>query len=350
MRSSTRSSTRSDRDRARRRALTSVALAAGFLLLPDGARGDDADAGVGATLRAQVSAALDAEAEADPERALAAWRAVALAAPTSRDASRARRRIAWIEERSGTGWSGLAALMRGQSAPPEERTTGFVEALAREADALPPGRARIELRALIAGEWLRLGENERAIEAYRVAAEEPGARESERRMAEEGHARALVASGRAPEAMRTLEDAGLGGGSVHAELARARRRAVAVPIAWAAIALFAVLAVVLAAPGLRAGPGRVLRRALGPARMLAGAWVLLAPLAIASAYDHEASDTFSLLAAGLAPVLALASIAGSAARAHGARRIALATATVLAVLAVGYLVGDRAGPLLSFFT
>ena len=75
------------------------------------------------------------------------------------------------------------------------------------------------------------------------------------------------------------------------------------------------------------------------------AWTLLVPLAIATAYDAEALDTFALLATSSAPVLLGAAAWGRHARNRRERWLGAATA-VAAQVAVAYLVLVERGAIL----
>lgn len=292
-------------------------------------------------------AAAEAERGADPAAALAAWERVVALGPTSRPAARARRRIEWLRERSEGDFVPLAALMRFRAL--EARDAPAITAFEEVVRGMPPGRVRIESRHAIATELVAIHEPERAIETWRALLEEPDLRGSDAALAREGIARALRAAGREDEAIALLEQSGMDRTWMHDQLVAERRRAFGVPIATALLAAYLALALALAAPGMRRAPLATLRRALSPGKLLAAAWVTLGPWAIAHAYDDEASDTFGLLAGGSVSVLVITSIVGVAlGDTPRSRRVALAIATVLAVLAVGYLVGDREDALLGF--
>jgi hypothetical protein len=327
-----------------RAASVAIAVAASIAMSAVGA---GATAQGGGAVEEALEDARRAEAEARPRDARDAWQRVVAAAPTSRQAARARQRVAWLEERSEGDFAPLAILMRARARPAGERDAAAIAALEEGVDRMPVGRVRIEARQLVASEWLRLGAPERATRASRALLEEPGLRPSDRALAREQIARWLEAEGRSREAIVMLEESGLEGSFVHTQIRGERRRAVVVPIAVAMLAVFVLGAIAIAAPGLRRDPRGVLGRGLAPSRLAMIGWATLIPAVIARAYDHEATDTFALLALGCGAVIGIASIGGASCPPRRPR-IALVVLTVLATLAVAYLVGDREASLLGF--
>lgn len=328
-----------------------LGAAAGALTCPP-ARADDA------RLRAESLAAEADRAERAGriEEALATWEEVRRLAPTARTARRADTRIAWILARrdgdaSAPDFRALADFQRMRVLSDDELRSGALAAYEVRLDGYPPGRSRREGRALVAETWSRLGDRARAEAAYRAWLAEPGLEDVGVQLAASGLARLLSATGRTAEGVRLMESVGLGGGNDAADLRREQRRAPLRVAAWAAIALFPALALGLG--GWR-GLSRARRRALlgragaiSPARVLAAAWVLLVPLVVASLYDHAATDSFVLLVAGGAALLALGAVAGAGLQGAAPwRRMAAATAAVAATLGVGFLVLERAGALL----
>ena len=296
-----------------------------------------------------VSRATDAERAADPARAARLYREAQALAPTSRLASRCRRRLGWLEARSEGDYRPLAAYLAFRDRASVERDHDAVARFERAARAFPAGLVRRESWALIGEAWLSLGEARRAEGAYRGWLEEPALRESERANAHAGLARALALRSGAAAGATHLEEAGLEASSTHVALAREASRARGRVIAWGALALFALAALAIGRRELvRAS---VLRRALGLPRVLVGLYALGVPWVLAVRYDQEAYDTFGVLAVGGALVLAIASIAGEAAGARAATlrsRALFAGLAVVAYVSVGYLALDRAGQLLSF--
>jgi nitrate reductase NapE component len=277
-------------------------------------------------------------------------------APEARTARRAETRIAWIvARRDGSEVSpdfrALADFQRMRVLSDDVLRRGALSAYEARLDGYPPGRARREGRALVAEAWARLGDLARAEAAYRKWLAEPDLEDVAMRLAASGLARLMAATGRAGEAVRWMESAGLGEGSDAAELRRQRRRAPLRVAAWVALGLFPVVAVALG--GFRAFEARRRRMLVGrfgavsPARALAAAWVLAVPALVAIRFDEAAADSFALLGVAGASVLGVSAVVGVGLRGAAAwRRVVVAIASVAAVLGAGYLVLDRAGGLL----
>lgn len=289
-----------------------------------------------------------AEAHAQPARALALYEQARAAAPTSRLAGVAERRIAWLKARSEGDFEPLSELLRFRQTAPV--TAGATAQLERRLAAFPAGRVRREARLAVGQAWLQLGRPHRAEKAFRALLGEPGLSVSDRQLAVIGVARAVDAQGDPGRAARWLE--AHGGSTVvllrrhYASSSRARVGR------WVAMGLLAVclVAMVLAA-GLRWLDPRRFVRALRLRRMLVGAYVLLVPLVLAYAFAAVTLDTFSRLAVGLGAVLAVTWAASDGLVARGptrGRRVAVAGASVVAHLAVAYLVLVAAGLPLSF--
>jgi tetratricopeptide (TPR) repeat protein len=297
-----------------------------------------------------VRAGAEAERAFEPARAVELYERAVEADPTSRLATRARRRLSYLRARAEGDWAPLAAMLELRARPPAERTRAATSAFEGRVRGFPPGRVRAESWPLVAGAWMDLGEPARAEAAYRAMLEEPELTESERIAAQTGIARALAAQGSAAEGAAHLEEAGLSETETHGVLAREASRRIGRLVAWALLAVFALA--VLVAGRRELTRGVVLRRAFSPARLLVAVYALAFPVWLAQRYDHDALDTFLFLAVGAAGVLAVASLGGEAMRARGASRrarLAIATLAVAAHAAVGYLALDRAGQLLSLF-
>lgn len=293
--------------------------------------------------------AAEAEREADPALAASRYRQLIEADPTSRLAGRARRRLAWLEARAEGDYRPLAAFLRVRDLRPAERTAAVLAPFETEVRAFPEGTVARESWALLGESWLRLDEPARAEAAFESLLAQPGHTESERVLAHTGIARARAASDGAAAGAEVLERAGLEASATHQALAREAWRG---PGRAVAVAILAVFVLAVFALGRRALVEReVLRRAFAPARLAAGAFVALVPWLLASRYDHDAYDTFGLVAAGGAAILALASLGGAAASKRGVarrRRWALAALAALAYGALGWLALDHADQLLSF--
>jgi hypothetical protein len=119
-------------------------------------------------------------------------------------------------------------------------------------------------------------------------------------------------------------------------------------VAWALIALFAGVAILLGRRSLLRRD--VLGRALSVKRIAVALYVVVPPAIIAGLYDSETIDTFSYLATANVLLLALSSWTTEALASREAARastIGLACTALAAHAAVGYLALDRAGQILS---
>jgi len=314
---------------------------------PAGARAQ-LDAGA-RTQESLVHDAQQAERGASPAEALALWRAARAAGPTSRLARRAEVRIAWLEARDEGGFAPLASLMRVQALRADALDRAGLEAFERELVTFPPGRVRREARAVVALSWLeRLHDPARAKHAYEAWLREPGLEPDEHHVATVGLALARASGGDVRAGIATLERGGYGARTEATELRRRARQETGDLVALATLFAFVALALVLA--GRELVRASVLRRAFAPARALTAVALLVAPGALAYAYDPVTLDTFALVAGGGLAVVALASVSAAALRerrAPRARALALAVGATLAALALGYLALGRAGILLS---
>ncbi len=275
------------------------------------------------------AAALDREG--DPAAALAAWRDVIAEAPGSRMASRAQRRVDWLEARSEDDFRPLTALLRFRASDDPDRA-----AFASEVEAMPEGRVRVEARLSLAQAFARAGDTDRAAATYRAVIAEPRVLEDESRLARDELAGALAAGGDLGAALDELEGAGMSDSARHGVLLRAARRTFLEPMAWAAIALFVVL--VLAGIQRVRGVGRALAALGDPATLAAVAIVAIGPYLIARATGDEATFAFAVLGAAnaLGLLLAFAARAAFPSAPSPARR-ALSVTAVLAALGAGYL-------------
>ncbi|MBX3270407.1 MAG: hypothetical protein KF729_09115 [Sandaracinaceae bacterium] len=316
-----------------------IALALLFAATP--ARADEA-----ADLSREAAAA---ERRGEPAVAVERYRALVAADPTSRLAGRARRRLEWLEARAEGDYRPLSRYLALRERPPAERTRERLAAFEAEVRSFPEGRVARESWALLGEAWLALDEPARAEAAFLAWLDRPDLESSERVSAQTGLARARAARAGPAAGAELLRAAGLEATSTHATLTREARRG---PLRVAAASFLALFLGAVLFVGRRALLTRdVLARAFSLGRLAAAAHVLVVPWALASHYDHDVGDTFALVAAGGAAILALASLGGAAASAREAprtQRAAVAGLAVLAYGALGWLALDHAGQLFSF--
>jgi hypothetical protein len=277
-----------------------------------------------------VARAESAEDHADPRAALSAWHEVVTRWPTSRLASRARTRIAWIEARSEGDYEPLAAMMAFVDSAPSERTTASVEGFARTVDAMPAGRVRAESRVAIAGDWQRLGETQRALDAWQAALDDPDLDPGVRNLIHESMARTRADAGDLDGALDTLDAEGLARSDLARLTARRLRIATGLPIAWSVLALYGLLLAFVIARG-RAH----LARALTPLRVAIALTIGVGPYLVVRWWGDDSLSAF----AAFAPVSVIVVVAGFAAGAATELprlRAAVAIASLAAALAGAY--------------
>jgi tetratricopeptide (TPR) repeat protein len=146
------------------------------------------------------------EEDREFEDALAAQRECMAVAPYSAWARSARQRVAWMSARSEGGFEPLARLERVRRNPTLGADPDALEALAREADAFPPGRVRAEARMFVGEAWLaRPTRLEDAIRLFRQVADDPSSDSTDTVLARRSLVETLFAVGRVDEAARRLE-------------------------------------------------------------------------------------------------------------------------------------------------
>jgi len=277
-----------------------------------------------------VARGREAEASLDLARAADAYRAAIAAEPSSRAAHVARRRLAWLEERSEGGFGPLVELERARRATTLDR--GAFEAAV---DTMPPGLVRRESLELLASACVAAGDTASAERALRRWLAEAGS-PSERERATATLAR-LVSVEAPEEAERLLESADLGESDTAREIDFARQVRVARPLAFGALGLAALM--MLVAAGTRWASIENVRALARPETLLLALWLAFAPLLVATRYDPSTQDTFVRLAASVLGLFAIAQLVARALRGAARwRRAVAACAVLVAHVAMGYLV------------
>ncbi len=293
-----------------------------------------------------------AEARGEVTLALEAYRAMRAADPTSRLASRAERRIAWLEERDDD-IPALARLLAFRGRP--TRDEGEVAAFAALASEMPPGQVRRESLTTVAAEWDRLSSNApgdvelaaRAEEAYEGALREGGHSEGERQHLVSGHAALLARLGRGEEGLLLLDREGRSSGSLRTRLELEQLDGWLRPLAWSLVAALLTLTLWMTARAVR-GPGRAELLAPSSWALPAGAllYMSLGPYLLGIWYSLEAEHALSLLAPAMLGVLAASALLGrSLATLEVSRTLRVLTVVLatLAPLAAAYLALFDAG-------
>jgi hypothetical protein len=292
-----------------------------------------------------LGAAERAERSFELAEAESLYRRVVEAAPGSREARRARARIDYLEARRdpARGYAPLEALERARRA---DLDRARAEAFAREVDAMPAGRVKRDALFLLGETWLRrLGDPARARGYYDALIDAPGVTDEEAELARFARAEAIDAAGDRAAAIEAMDEAGLGATFEARELRAQQLRA---RLRVASIALLAIALALLVVTGRPWRAGRAgLRRALAWPRLLAYAYVIAVPAAIAELYERGTAETFLLFGAFTAPVLFLASLAAESAPARARRTLTLLSAAA-APIAIAYLVLESVDGLASF--
>jgi hypothetical protein len=232
----------------------------------------------------------------------------------------------------------LAPLESIRRDPDLGRDPAAIDALARAADRLPPGRERVEARVLVAEAWLgRMKRPNDAIRELRQVVDDPWADALTASLAERELVDALVAAGR-------LDD---GAAEAHARASildpqfvrtidRLVRRRFVRRGAFALLAAFGALSTIAVARAQRRGAlANAVRavRAIAPIAVAFAAFVALVGAALAARYESGTGRPFLLLGLVALPLVFATrawSAVGSARTSARLARAALCGATLLA--------------------
>jgi len=285
-----------------------------------------------------------AEERLDFAASLASYRAaVATGEPVPRIV---RRRIAYLEERAEGGFEPLRALELFRRIPLVRMDDGSLDAFEHEIATFPRGRVRVEAHEALVRSELATNRIEIGVCIGRRALELPESTDRDRDSIRESLSGALARAGRFDEARDLIESTSAPDRAALALLASRRRAARLAPVAMVGIALWALAVVVATVRAYRRARPRI---DLGTSLLVA--FLALAPLAIATLYDHEATDTFFHLALATIGAVLGASFLGRALGALEAPRwtwgLAAASSSVVLV-ASSYLVLVASGTALSF--
>jgi hypothetical protein len=288
------------------------------------------------------------ERGAYPE-ALTEYRAVMDAAPGSRWAVRASDRIEWIRSRSEGDFAPLRRLQQVRRDPDLASDPGAIDALARDAEAFPPGLVRVEARMLVAEAWLgRMHRPADAIRELELVRDDPKTDPLTTRLAERELVDAYIGEGRIDEAIAeaTKHSARLDPKFVRQVKRLALRRAVQ-RFAWIVLAAFGVLSVVAL---VRAGRKRVLGQAwsalreLGPAALGFVAFVAIAGGLLASQYESGNATPFLLLGAAVLPLVLVARAWGAVGSQTLTARVGRALLCAVTVVATAFVLLAKVYP------
>jgi len=249
---------------------------------------------------------------------------------------RASQRIAWLDARSEGGFAPLARLEQVRRSPTLSSDPQAIEALARDADAFPPGRVRVEARLLVAEAWLgRMHRSADAQVELRKVTDDPATDPLTLRLAERELVDLLAREGRPDDAAQeaTAHADRLDPHIVKQTARLARRRWVR----YAAIAELAAFSALAAAALLRSRRGAEASRALRTVAPIAIAFALYLGVGgglLASRYESGNATPFLLLGAVALPLVLLArawaAVGSRGARARWGRSLVCATSVVAA--------------------
>jgi hypothetical protein len=336
-----------------------VVVVLGGLLGTSLARADEAGAGPPAATdeaRRHFEEAERAEEQGEVRSAIAGYHAAVEAAPTSRHALRAERRLAWLEPRAADDAEALGVLLAYRNRGDRDRAD--LDALEARMLSVSSGMVRREAMITIATELDAMAAEdgspervERAERAYERALAEPGLGDAERAQLVAGYATLLGREGRTAEALLLLDEEGHESGSIRSRLELARIDAWARPLAWLTLVSLALAALWLTTARVRESSVRTFFDAAAWRLPLATIlYVTVGPYLLGLWYSTEAGHLAGELATYLAGSLVAAALIGRAREItplEGRWGTTLRVLSGLAPLAAGYLaiygVGD--GPL-----
>lgn len=271
--------------------------------------------------------------------ALSGYRDFLTRDPGSRWASRATARVEDLASHAEGDFAPLRALERVRRDPAAADDPRALRALGLAADGFPPGPVRSEARTLVGEAWLRMRRPRAATAVLERVLQDPVAPQTLRDLAAQHivEARALV--GEEDEALAEVVAAPRVAPEVLAD-ARVRARRVALRhVAWRVLAATSLAGVAAVATVLRRGGVRALWRAWWrPVPVTAIAMFTLGGAALARlSDDHEGTPFYALCGGALCVYLAAAAWRGAAGASAVARAVGAAL-SLLAVLAVSYLV------------
>jgi hypothetical protein len=313
-----------------------------------------AEDGALASAEARFHAGESNEGRGAYPEALTEYRAVMDAAPGSRWAVRASDRIEWIRARSEGDFAPLRRLQQVRSDPDVASDPSAIDALARDAEAFPPGMVRVEARMLVAEAWLgRMHRAGDAIGELELVRDDPKTDPLTSRLAERELVDAYVGEGRIDDA---VAEASKHSSRLDPKFVRQVKRLVLRrAVQWFASVVLAAFGVFSIVALVRAGRKRALAQAwsalreLAPAAIGFVAFVAIAGGVLASQYESGNATPFLLLGAAVLPLVLLArawGAVGSQTRAARVGRSLLCAATVMAAAFVllekvypDYLVG-----------
>jgi tetratricopeptide (TPR) repeat protein len=285
-----------------------------------------------------LAAAAEAEARAEPTRALELYRQAEAVEPRARLARRARSRIEWLEERSAQQFVPLAALMRARIEFSVAPSADALAAFSQLARSFAPGHVRRESLELVAHSYLRIERLSEALDAYLAWGAEPGASEAERQLAQSGAAIARAQLGHSARAIADLDRQGLG---VRSEARYLRAESVAQIGSRVAKGMLGLFGIALAL-AVRHRRSRFDWRGARAFALLA-AFALAPPLVMVSCYEPQLVHALLGPVAACGAVLVLASVAARSFCPPTRLRRALGATSALAVVSAAFLVAAKNG-------
>ena len=319
------------------RRLIAVTLAAAMISLPQAAA-----AGPREEASARYAEAERAAEELRFEDALRGYREALARDPSAPFARAARARIAYLDARAEGGFGPLAKLEAARREPARLGEAEALEAFAREVEAFPPGRVRVEARVLLADALEhRRGDPGRAAKILDEVLADPAADQVTRalslqRVVAIHRARGDLGAARA-EVLRFPDVAP----ELRAEVLRLWRR---VTLRWVAVGVLGLLALTTVGALVRAGRGAaaVMRKAANPTLVSAALYVGAAGAILARLHGGADPRPFLWVGVGtLGVAIAARAVRLSLPRLGTAARAAWALGCALGVVAAAYLALER---------
>jgi len=289
------------------------------------------------------------ERDFDFARALARYEASYAKSPSSRYAQRATNRISQLKAHAEGDFAPLARLERVRRDPALANDPAAIDALARDADAFPPGLVRVEARMLVGEAWVgRMNRHADGIAVLRQIVDDPKsdpltARQAARllvdTMAQDGD---IDRAANAARELRTKLDPAF----VTSIERRVRRRTLHYAAIGDLIALAAFVAAALAMAKRRArlpAVGAALRSS-APLAIGFAAYVAIAGGLLASSYEAGNAAPFLYFGGAVVPIFFAARAWGAAGAQTPLARLARAAVCGSAMIAAAFIVLERIDP------
>lgn len=289
------------------------------------------------------------ERDLEMARALARYKESLARSPSSRYAQRASTRASWLSARAEGDFVPLVRLERVRRDPAQANDPAAIDALARDAEAFPPGTVRVEAWMLVAEAWVgRMNRHADAVALFRRVVADPKTDPLTARQAAREIVETAIADGRLDAAVAAAHELStrLDPAFVTSVERQSRRRAIHAGATGVVAVFVALVAVALALAKRRARADAVTTalRAGATSSLAFAAFVGVAGSVLASQYEAGNAKPFLLFAAAVAPLALGARLWGAAGAQGRAARLARALVSAAATVAAAFLVLERVDP------